>query len=84
MRNSGNAQKAVESSIRLVNTRIQGIVNSMGLIAVNMKGEIGAAHNSPNMCWAYMTRGMRKPKVALKAKIVKEMNSGKTRELLIT
>ncbi len=44
----------------------------MGLIAVDNKGRIGAAHNSPNLCWAYMTPEKTKPYAALTAKIVKE------------
>jgi len=84
MRHGADAEKAVEESIRLVNTRMQGIVNFMGLIAVDIHGGIGAAHNSPNMCWAYMTGAMRKPKAALKAKIVKELSENDTKDLLIT
>lgn len=65
-----SAQEAAESSIRLVNRRMHS--GSMGLIAVDMLGRIGAAHNSPNLCWAYITMKTRQPKAALKAKIVKE------------
>lgn len=70
MRNGKTAQEAAESSIELVNRRMQG--GSMGLITVDMAGRIGAAHNSPNLCWAYMTTKTHKPKDALRAKIVKE------------
>jgi beta-aspartyl-peptidase (threonine type) len=52
MENGKSAQEAVEKAIKLVNKRMAGIYNHMGLIAVNIKGEIGAAHNSPNLCWA--------------------------------
>lgn len=65
-----SAQEAAESSVRLVNRRMHG--GFMGLIAVDMLGRIGAAHSSPNLCWAYMTMKTRQPKAALKAKIVKE------------
>ena len=65
-----SAQEAAESSIRLVNRRMHS--GSMGLIAVDMLGRIGAAHNSPNLCWAYMTMKTHQPKAGLKAKIVKE------------
>lgn len=84
IRSGAGAQEAVENSIRLVNTRMRGIVNFMGLIAVNPAGDVGAAHNSPNMCWAYMASGMGKPKAALKARIVKKTSSENDRELLIT
>jgi len=67
-----NAQEAVEKTIRLVNTRASNIYNSMGLIAVDTNGNIGAAHNSPNLCWAYMNNELSEPKVALTATKVKE------------
>jgi beta-aspartyl-peptidase (threonine type) len=65
-------QEAAEVTIKLVNTRMPSGYNAMGLIAIDSHGRIGAAHNSPNMCWAYITPGMREPKVSLTAKIVKE------------
>jgi beta-aspartyl-peptidase (threonine type) len=70
MRFGRSAQEAAEESIKLVNRRMQGM--SMGLIAVDSSGQIGAAHCSQHLCWAYMTSNMKKPKVALKAKIVRE------------
>ncbi|MFQ6087069.1 MAG: isoaspartyl peptidase/L-asparaginase family protein [Candidatus Bathyarchaeia archaeon] len=70
MRYEQPAQEAAESSIKLVNRRIR-LRESIGLIAVDMHGGIGAAHNTPHLCWAYMTSEMRKPSAALKAKIVK-------------
>ena len=69
MQNGKTAQETAESSIKLVNRRMQG--GSMGLITVDMAGRIGAAHNSPNLCWAYMTTKTREPKAALRAKIIK-------------
>lgn len=70
---SGNtAQEAVESAIKLVNRRISGIYNYMGLIAVDIHGRIGAAHSSPNLCWAYITFDNPEPVASLTAKIVKE------------
>jgi len=65
------AQEAVESAISLVNKRITATYNSMGLIAVDAHGRIGAAHNSPNMCWAYLTPEIKEPAASLTAKIVK-------------
>ena len=66
-----DAQTAVEEAIRLVNVRIANQVNLMGLIAVDKNGNVGAAHNSPNMCWAYMKLGMETPEASLTAKLIK-------------
>jgi beta-aspartyl-peptidase (threonine type) len=60
------AQEAVENAITLINKRLR-IKNSMGLIAVDARGGIGAAHNTHNMCWAYMTPKTAKPKASMKA-----------------
>jgi len=72
MENGRKAQEAVEMAIRLVNTKIPVAYNHIGLISVDAHGRIGAAHNSPNMCWAYNTPEMREPVASLTAKIVKE------------
>ncbi|MEW6506027.1 MAG: isoaspartyl peptidase/L-asparaginase, partial [Chloroflexota bacterium] len=71
MENGKSAQKAVEAAIRLVNKRISSIYNSMGLIAVDIHGGVGFAHNSPHMCYAYITPQTMEPVVSLTAKIVK-------------
>jgi beta-aspartyl-peptidase (threonine type) len=71
MESGKTAQEAVEEAIRLVNERMAGTYNSMGLIAVNTRGEIGAAHNSKHLCWAYLKPGMTEPEAALTAKILK-------------
>jgi beta-aspartyl-peptidase (threonine type) len=65
------AQEAAEQTIRLVNKRIATAYNSMGVISVDVHGCVGAAHNSPNMCWAHMTSEHKEPTVSLTAKIVK-------------
>jgi beta-aspartyl-peptidase (threonine type) len=70
--NGKTCQEAAENAIRLVNTRMPSIYNAMGLIAIDRLGRIGAAHSSPNMCWAYITPEMKEPKASLTAKIVKE------------
>ena len=70
MKNGKTAQKAAESSIKLVNRRMKR--GFMGLITVDMAGRIGAAHNSPDLCWAYMTTKTCHPKAAFTAKIVKK------------
>jgi beta-aspartyl-peptidase (threonine type) len=72
MENGKAAQKAAEKAIKLVNTRLSSMYNAMGLIAIDTSGRIGAAHNSPNMCWAYITPEMKEPKASLTGKIVKE------------
>lgn len=70
MASGKSAQEAVEEAIRLVNTRIVGTIKSMGLIAVNRRGEIGAAHNSANLCWAYVAPDLQEPVASLTAKIL--------------
>jgi isoaspartyl peptidase/L-asparaginase-like protein (Ntn-hydrolase superfamily) len=70
MRLGRTAQEAAEELIKLVNRRLRGM--SMGLITVSTSGQIGAAHCSSHLCWAYMTSNMKQPKVALKAKIIRE------------
>jgi len=67
------AQEAVEHAITLVNQRLK-IKNSMGLIAVDTQGRIGAAHNTRNLCWAYMTPKTAAPKALMEAKYVAETN----------
>jgi beta-aspartyl-peptidase (threonine type) len=62
-----SAQEAVEKAIILVNRRIRDTVNSMGLIAVDKGGGIGVAHNSKNICYAYMRADMNTPFAALRA-----------------
>jgi beta-aspartyl-peptidase (threonine type) len=71
MENGKTAEQAVEQTIKLVNERITASYNSMGLIAVDTRGRIGVAHNSSNMCWAYLTPEMKEPVSSLTAKIVK-------------
>jgi len=71
MRDGASAQKAVEGGLMLVNKRIRRKA-SMGLIAVDTRGRVGAAHRSSHMCWAYMTPKMSQPRAALEAKIVLE------------
>jgi beta-aspartyl-peptidase (threonine type) len=65
-------QDAVEHGIKLVNTRISNLYNSTGLAAVDTHGNLGVAHNSPNMCWTCMTTETHEPLASLTAKIVKE------------
>jgi len=69
MHNGQTAQQAVENSITLVNQRLR-LGNSMGLIAVDTQGRIGAAHNTPNICWAYMNPKTTKPKASMEAKLI--------------
>lgn len=67
------AQEAVESAIKLVNKRIPVSYNHMGLIAVDVHGNMGAAHNSPNLCWAHIKPETQGSVASLTAKIVKEI-----------
>ncbi len=70
--NGKTAQEAAELAIKIINKRISGSYNSMGLIAIDVHGGIGAAHNSPNLCWAYLTPETQEPVASLTAKIMKE------------
>jgi len=58
------AQKGAEEAVRLENMRI-GL--PIGIITIDMKGNIGAAHSTPNMCWAFMRKGMKKPDAGMRA-----------------
>ena len=71
IRNGESPQRATEIAIKEVNRRIKTALNHMGVIAIDCQGRIGAAHNTRNMCWAYMTPRMDKPKASLQAKILK-------------
>ena len=71
MRAGQTPQEATEGSIREVNRRIPDAANQMGLVAVDSRGRVGAAHNSHHMCWSYITPETRSPKAFLKAKMVK-------------
>jgi len=72
MENGKTAQESVELTIKLINRKISATYNHMGLISVDLHGRIGAAHNSPNLCWAYVTPETGEPVASLTAKIVKE------------
>jgi beta-aspartyl-peptidase (threonine type) len=69
MENGKGAQEAVELGIRFVNKRLPSVCNSMGLIAIDTAGRFGVAHNSKNLCWAYITPETEEPKASLTAKI---------------
>jgi beta-aspartyl-peptidase (threonine type) len=72
MESGKSGQEAVELAIRLVNKRLPAGYNAMGLAAIDMQGRFGAAHNSPNMCWAYLTPEVKEPVASLTGRIVKE------------
>ena len=59
------AQRAAEQAVKLENRRI-GL--PIGIITLDLKGNVGAAHSTPNMCWAFMRRGLKKPKARIKAR----------------
>ncbi len=69
MHSGQSAQLAAQNSITLVNQRLR-MRNSMGLIAVDTQGGVGAAHNTPNLCWAYMNRKTAQPKANMEAKLI--------------
>ena len=71
MENGATAQEAVEAAVALVNRRIKGVYNDMGLVAVDIHGGVGAAHSSPNLCWAYMNAESNGPVASLIAKLIK-------------
>lgn len=71
MESGKTAEEAVELAIKIVNRRIPDVYNSMGLIAVDVYGRVGVAHNSPNLCWTYITPEIQEPVAYLTAKIVK-------------
>lgn len=71
MESGKEAQDAVEAAIRLVNERFSNTYNQMGLISIDVNGNIGAAHNSPNLCWAHINPETSEPITSLTAKIVK-------------
>jgi len=71
MENGKTAQEAVEKAVTLVNKRISGVYNDVGLVAVDVHGRIGAAHSSPNLCWAYMAAAHKEPVASLKAAFLK-------------
>jgi len=59
------AQRAAEQAVKLENRRI-GL--PIGIITLDTKGNVGAAHSTPNMCWAFMRKGLRKPNARMKAR----------------
>jgi len=58
------AQKGAEEAVRLGNMRI-GL--PIGIITLDRTGNVGAAHSTPSMCWAFMRKGMRKPDARMRA-----------------
>lgn len=62
------AQQAAEAAIKLTNHKFRGVY--MGLVALDFRGNVGAAHCSPNLCWAYMKSELREPFGSLSAKFL--------------
>jgi beta-aspartyl-peptidase (threonine type) len=71
MRKGQLAQQAADNCIRLVNRRV-ALKSSMGLIVVDSQGGVGAAHNTLNLCWAYMTPKTRHPRADMQATTILE------------
>jgi beta-aspartyl-peptidase (threonine type) len=63
-------QDAAEETVALVKSRVSGVYNDMGFIALDVQGSIGAAHSSPNLCWAFMSEKHKAPVASLNAKLV--------------
>jgi beta-aspartyl-peptidase (threonine type) len=72
MRGGQSPQNAVEVLIGEVNRRMREGVNHMGLIAIDARGRIGAAHNSSHMCWAYVQPRASSSRAFAKAKVGKK------------
>lgn len=72
MESGKTANEAVEMAVRLVNKKMSFTYNRIGLIAVDTHAGFGVAHNSPNICWAYMTVNKTRPVASLTGRIVKE------------
>jgi beta-aspartyl-peptidase (threonine type) len=72
MESGKSGQEAAELAIKLVNKRMPVGYNAMGLLAIDTQGRFGAAHNSQNMCWAYLTPEIKEPVASLTGRIVKE------------
>jgi beta-aspartyl-peptidase (threonine type) len=70
MESGKTPQEAVEKAVALAKKRISGIYNAVGLVAVDVHGRIGAAHSSPNLCWAYMTAGNEEPVASVTATVL--------------
>jgi len=70
MESGMDAQTAVEKAVQIVNERIKEPYRPIGLIALDINGGIGAAHNTLGMCWAYLRSGMKEPVASLKAKML--------------
>jgi beta-aspartyl-peptidase (threonine type) len=60
-RNGGDPEKAVQDGLKILIRKADGYG---GIIAVNNKGKIGIAYNTPRMVRAYMTAEMRTPFVS--------------------
>jgi len=59
------AQKAAEQAVKLENRRI-GL--PIGIITLDGKGNVGAAHSTRNMSWAFMRTGLKKPDARMRAR----------------
>ncbi|RPH36922.1 peptidase T [bacterium] len=59
-RNGGNTEAACSVGIDTLKRKVQGCG---GVIALNRKGEVGVAYNTPKMARGYMTSGMKSPAV---------------------
>jgi beta-aspartyl-peptidase (threonine type) len=63
IQSGSSAQRAADKSVRHLQRRL-GM--KIGVVTVDARGRIGSAHNTPDLCWAFMEPGMRSPRAALK------------------
>lgn len=61
-KNGGNVEAACREGITVLERKVKG---QAGIIALNTKGEVGVAYNTPRMARAYMTSGMKSRFVAV-------------------
>ncbi len=57
-----SAQAAAEAAIRLLSERLGG---DGGLILIDRQGQVGLAHNTPNLAYGYLMAGMDEPVVGV-------------------
>jgi beta-aspartyl-peptidase (threonine type) len=67
MANGITARRAAERAVRTTSRRLKG---DMGIIAIDLRGNLAAVHNTPYMPWSFWETGMHAPKTASRGRIV--------------
>lgn len=62
LRSDGSAQEAAQLAVQLLEQRVEGLG---GLIMVDANGDVGHAHNTPHMAYAYLNEGAAEPVVGI-------------------